>query len=1317
MKISIHGSSLTAAVFLILFLSISSVFAKTNEGWVKCPDNPVLGGDLGVCFDISMIQQGEVYKMWFSWRTKKSIAYTESRDGIHWSDPKVVLSPVENWEDRINRPGVLFKDGSYHLWYTGQTKDESRIGYAVSSDGIHWTRKQKDPVLVSDRPWEKVAVMCPHVLWDNAKKIFKMWYSGGDQYEPNAIGYAESSDGIHWTKSSHNPIFRSDPKILWEKHKVTAAQILPFKGWYYMFYIGFENEHLARIGIARSKDGIDHWERMPGNPIIGPDSGQWDGDACYKPFVIFDSKKSQWKLWYNGRKGHVEQIGMAVHEGEDLGFSDPVSAVRPAVLDPEKYRHYIDDFNRNDEETVKQIWPNSTAWKFLANNIPFFDYPDKDLEKIYYFRWWTFRKHLKQTADGDFVITEFHPPVSWAGKENTISCPGGHHFREGRWLHNENILNDYARFWLRKGGSPRSYSFWIADSVWQQAKVTGQYKKAVDLLDDLAANYEEWEKTHLDPNGLFWQIDDRDGMECSIGGSGYRATINTYMYADAMAISKIAGCAKRYDLQKKFADKAARLKKLINEKLWDPAGCFYKVAPRVKKEGDPLQLQKVREEHGFTPWYADDASIPPAEYSKAWDQLMNPKGFYAPFGPTTAEQRDPKFEISYQGHECQWNGPSWPFATSITLTALSNLIYRDSLADQKTVSLRKAFRETLSIYAKSHRRIKSDGSAVPWIDENLDPFSGSWIARTRLEAMKWSPKKGGYERGKDYNHSTFCDLIINGLVGIRPLDGNQFDVMPLVDKNIEYFCLDGASIHRHSITVLYDKSGTRYHRGKGFRVLCDGKEALVLEEIPQKPVRIDFDRITPSIPNLETVVDLNVGESQTVSLSNGEKITIKLLDREIERDPAVEAIRSVRIRLSVNGKPAEIFCGNYHRPVLTAGVQLECPAIKELDLEGGSSYYRAIEKDARIRIWPKGSPWIAPGTFCFPIRQKLFLTKTQMNDEHCYVDGGERPGAKKHGYHTSCDFGGTEGMVDIISATDGLVVSAAGNVLDGYDRDPVRKRYDVVYVLDGRGWFYRYSHMKRVDVKAGDQVRMGDQLGILGKEGTSGGWTHLHFGVNVLQPSGKWGENIVWPYVWESYLREYDPDLIAVGRPHKVGIVGTPVLLDGSLCWTKDGKKPAFQWTLSNGQISREEKVRRTYDRPGFYGEILKITDSKGNVSYDCADVQIFAKDPSRDPKKPFLLPPEIHLTYAPDKIKAGDSVCFKVRSFRTEEGGETIDFGDGSEKAKVKSDGNHVSLNPDGYAVVNHVYKKSGTYIVRADHVNKRGEKATAYVFVEVGK
>ncbi|MGB2754334.1 MAG: hypothetical protein WBD75_08175 [Phycisphaerae bacterium] len=170
---------------------------------MKSDSSPVLGGKLGTCFDVARLKEGDKFRLGFSWRPKASVALTES------------------------------------------------------PDGKAWMRVSDKPVLAPEKPWEKVALMCPHVIWDEAAREFCMWYSGGEQYEPDAIGCATSPDGKTWTK------------------------------------------HAA-------------------NPIIRPGENQWDHDACYKPFAIFDG--GRWLLWYNGRRGNVEQIGLAIHEGEDLGF-------------------------------------------------------------------------------------------------------------------------------------------------------------------------------------------------------------------------------------------------------------------------------------------------------------------------------------------------------------------------------------------------------------------------------------------------------------------------------------------------------------------------------------------------------------------------------------------------------------------------------------------------------------------------------------------------------------------------------------------------------------------------------------------------------------------------------------------------------------------------------------------------------------------------------------------------------------------------------------------------------------------------------------
>ena len=164
-----------------------------------------------------------------------------------------------------------------------------------------------------------MAVTCPQVLFDAQSGLYRMWYSGGEQYEPDAIGYATSKDGLTWEKHRGNPVFRPDPALGWEKDRVTACQVIRQGDGYLMFYIGFRDKDHAQIGVARSKDGITGWRRHPANPIVRPGAGKWDADAVYKPYAILDG--GRWLLWYNGRRGGVEQIGLATHEGEDLGFS------------------------------------------------------------------------------------------------------------------------------------------------------------------------------------------------------------------------------------------------------------------------------------------------------------------------------------------------------------------------------------------------------------------------------------------------------------------------------------------------------------------------------------------------------------------------------------------------------------------------------------------------------------------------------------------------------------------------------------------------------------------------------------------------------------------------------------------------------------------------------------------------------------------------------------------------------------------------------------------------------------------------------------
>ena len=314
-------------------------------------------------------------------------------------------------------------------------------------------------------------------------------------------------------------------------------------------------------------------------------------------------------------------------------------------------------------------------------------------------------------------------------------------------------------------------------------------------------------------------------------------------------------------------------------------------------------------------------------------------------------------------------------------------------------------------------------------------------------------------------------------------------------------------------------------------------------------------------------------------------------------------------------------------PVAAGGVQVDCPITGGYRSNSSEDPWGLV-KDARIRLWPAGSPWIEPTSFVYPARQRWFASTTQMANEPVYVDGGEKPATAKIYYHNGLDIGGAEGLVEVVAATDGVVVSSGTARLAGFEDTPVRPRYDVVYLLDDRGWYYRYSHMQTIDpaIEPGATVRMGQKIGVLGKEGGSGGWSHLHFEITSRQPSGRWGTQEGYAFLWQAYLREHEArsSSPSPGPTAWPGPAST-VTLDGSQSWSRSGPIERFEWTFSDGTTASGPQVERTYDRPGSYSEILKVTDAPG-----ARRLRLRRRAGAR-PVEPRALPPTIHAAYAPD--------------------------------------------------------------------------------------
>lgn len=291
------------------------------NSFIKDKDNPILGDPTtGTLFDVYVTKTKDgVLRMDISARADNTLAVSFSRDGLHWDKIQTTFcpNPESGWEDLVNRHCVLHIGGVYKMWYTGQAHGNSYIGYAESADGLTFTRVRHDPVLVPEYPWEGESVMNPCVLFENG--MYRMWYSAGETFEPNVLCYAESSDGIHWRKSPLNPILEKNPAKEYEQNRIGGCQILPHKELgYLLFYIGYRDIHTACICCACSEDGVTNFRRCKCNPLVSPEPGTWDEDSCYKPTALYDADSDRWRIWYNGRAESAEFIGTAYADGDFL---------------------------------------------------------------------------------------------------------------------------------------------------------------------------------------------------------------------------------------------------------------------------------------------------------------------------------------------------------------------------------------------------------------------------------------------------------------------------------------------------------------------------------------------------------------------------------------------------------------------------------------------------------------------------------------------------------------------------------------------------------------------------------------------------------------------------------------------------------------------------------------------------------------------------------------------------------------------------------------------------------------------------------------
>jgi len=487
----------------------------------------------------------------------------------------------------------------------------------------------------------------------------------------------------------------------------------------------------------------------------------------------------------------------------------------------------------------------------------------------------------------------------------------------------------------------------------------------------------------------------------------------------------------------------------------------------------------------------------------------------------------------------------------------------------------------------------------------------------------------------------------------------------------------GRLIFKHkngSVSTLFDKverrDGLYFFQGP-----FQFREGVIhlLEEIDEDSV---FHNETVALNRLikrysdQQIFGLDIGETYTFKTNDGRATEIRLVSVTETRDSVIGLVRRAVVDVEVDGRSIRLVCDPYAMPSEIQGLKICADT---------TSVWSQTPKRVQLSIWDAAAPLVHTDRFGFPLRDYVFLSHgTQGYNEAVHLgrrDGDPQGQRFCHDY--GFDIAGFEGREVIVSCTDGEIVQL----------HPATGRPWSVVVQDEDGLMWDYGHLDSIspNVKKGNLIRKGDAIGILGKTGPSGNFSHLHVGTYVSQADLRERRSNrrlnLYPWLVTAYQKQYGPTPLAVARPHQTVVTGERVRFDGSRSIASDAPITSYRWRLPGGSVVDRSAAEVTFDKAGVYVATLQVKDASGREDVDFCRVKVFTKDALEKSM------PTIFMTHSPTlKVTVGQPVCFRFWLQARDLSPIQVDFGDGT-----------VIEGYASYSELEHRFQTAGIHVVTA--------------------
>ena len=476
---------------------------------------------------------------------------------------------------------------------------------------------------------------------------------------------------------------------------------------------------------------------------------------------------------------------------------------------------------------------------WFAQHVPGFVSSDPRLDEMWLYRFFVMRYNLAEIGTGLLEHPAFYEGRQYYSRVIPYSTP--HILDETRWLrtpdyafgHLENLLSHQFEGTDGRFDGQLPYLFvnrrsdfwfinWTTAAAWGLQKVhpRSDFAETIgprlernvrgmlahhdgdhDFLPKLGAADGAFYATGMEYQPSFYAFEGDMGLDPERYPNIERVDFASYLYANARAVAEVAAARGDAVTQQEFEEMATAIQNAVLTKMWREEDHFFY---DLREEDDVVA--EVREVVGFYPFAFD---LPPAnerEYLAIFDYLTDEAEFWTNHPVATISQQSRFFSQTVPGGCCHWNGPSWPFSTSVVLEALANAAKRyddPGLAGTFSTLLREF---TAQMHDDETSPDHPEGN--PEVSESMNGASGQWKSTV-----------------ENYFHSKYIDLVVRHVGGLTPRSDDILELSP-IDIGLTYFAFVGLRYHGHDLDIVWDAPDAEDHFDDGFEglaVYADGE--------------------------------------------------------------------------------------------------------------------------------------------------------------------------------------------------------------------------------------------------------------------------------------------------------------------------------------------------------------------------------------------------------------------------------------------------------------------------------------------------------------